>query len=243
MFEHYIYQPFFNILVGLYWTLGQISPEFQDMGIAVILFAVVVKILLFPLTLAGERNEEERRRVVNEVETLKHDFASEPIRLRAEIKRVMHSNFRMVLAATANLLIQLGIILMLYRIFTTGLEGADFYLLYDFMPHPEHINLMFLGKYDLAHTNATLNLLQSVMIFVVEFLIALRSPFPVGRRDVILLQVVLPLGSYLVFLLLPAGKKLFVITSLCFSALYHSFRLFQSWVAKLIERFQPSSTS
>lgn len=241
MFEHYIYQPFFNILVGIYWALGKIGPGFEDMGIAVILFSIVVRVITFPLTIAGERSEEERRKVVAKVEGLKHEYASEPIRLKREVRAVMKSNLRMVLSASANLLIQLMIILMLYRIFTTGLEGADFHLLYDFMPRVTNVNLMFLGKYDLSHTNATLNLYQSLMIFVVEFLIALRSPFPVGRRDVILLQVILPLGSYIVFLALPAGKKVFIITSLIFSAMYHTFRLLQSWARKLMERFTPRS--
>jgi len=239
MFETYIYQPFFNILVGLYWLVGQIGPEFQDMGIAVILFSLVVRLLTFPLTIAGERSEEEKRRIVSQVEKLKTTYSSEPIKLKAEIKKVMRGNLRTVLAASANLLIQLVIILMLYRIFTTGLEGADFHLLYDFMPRINHVNLMFLGKYDLSHTNPTLNLYQSLMIFVVEFLIALRSPFPVGRRDVILLQVILPLGSYIVFMLMPSGKKVFIITSLLFSALYNSFRLLQSWSRKLFARFTP----
>lgn len=241
MFEQYIYQPFFNILVGLYWALGKISPEFEDMGIAVILFALVVKLILFPLTLAGERSEKEKKKIAKQIQELKREYSSEPVKLKSEIKQVMKGNLRTVIATSANLFIYFLLILVLYRIFTTGLEGADFHLLYDFMPRVSHVNLMFLGKFDLSHTNATLNLYQSLMIFVVEFLIALRSPVPVSRRDVILLQVILPVGSYIVFLLMPAGKKIFIITSLAFSALYHTVRLFQSWGRQLLERIQPPS--
>ncbi len=239
MFEHYIYQPFFNILVGLYWLLGRIGPDFADMGLAVILFSLVIRFITFPLTIAGERSDEEKRKIVEKVKDIQHTFAHEPVRQKEEIKRVMRGNFRTVLATTTNLAIQLVIILMLYRIFTTGLEGADFHLLYGFMPVPDHINLMFLGKYDLSHTNSTLNLIQSLMIFIVEFLIALRSPFPVGRRDVILMQVVMPIGSYFIFMFLPAGKKVFIIASLAFSALYSCFRLVQSLVRRVTERFTP----
>jgi YidC/Oxa1 family membrane protein insertase len=239
MFVTYFYQPFFNLLVGIYWLLSKIGPEFADMGIAVIVFAIIVRVLTFPLTVAGERSEEEKRKIVEHVEALKRQYSSEPIRLKIEIKKVIRGNARTVIATTANLAIQLLIILMLYRIFATGLEGRDFHLLYDFMPRIEHVNLLFLGKYDLSHTNATLNLLQSAMIFVVELLIALRSPFPVSRRDVALLQFILPLGSYLIFMALPAGKKVFIIASLCFSAVYHTVRLLQTWSKKLIERFTP----
>lgn len=239
MFEHYIYQPFFNILVGLYLLLGEISPDLMDMGIAVIIFSLVIRVILFPLTLAGERSEEEKRKISAQVLEIKQHYSHEPIRQRAEIKAVMRSNSRSVIATTANLIIQGAIILMLYRIFTTGLEGADFYLLYDFIPQPGHVNLMFLGKYDLSHTNATLNLLQSAMILVVELLIALRAPFTLSKKEKALMQVVLPLGSYVIFMFLPAGKKLFVITSLVFSAIYNTVRLLQDWGNKLVERLTP----
>ncbi len=239
MFEHYIYQPFFNILVGLYEILGRISPDLADMGIAVIIFSIVIQVLLFPLRIAGERSEEEKKKITEQIEEARRVYSHEPIKQRAAIKSIMRSNSRTVIATTVNLLIGVAIIFMLYRIFTTGLEGADFYLLYDFMPHPGHINLMFLGKYDLSHTNATLNLVQSLMIFIVEVLSALRSPFPISRKDKALLQIVLPIGSFLIFMFLPSGKKVFVITSLVFSALYSSFRLLQDWSKRLMDKLTP----
>jgi len=239
MFEHYIYQPFFNILVGLYEILGKISPDLADMGIAVIIFSIIIRIILFPLTIMGERSEEEKRKIVARIEEAKRLYSHEPIRLRTEIKSIMHANVRNIIATTANLAIGLAIIVMLYRIFTTGLEGADFYLLYDFVPNPGTINLMFLGKYDLSHTNATLNIIQSIMIFVVEVLAALRSPFPVSRKDKALLQIFLPIGSFIIFMFLPAGKKIFMITTLAFSALYHVVKLFQEWGNKLVTKYSP----
>lgn len=239
MFEHYIYQPFFNILVGLYEVLGKISPEMADMGIAVIIFSIIVRIIMFPLTIMGERSEEEKRKITTRIEELKRIYSHEPVRLRAEIKLIMRANVKNVIATTTELAIGLAIILMLYRIFTTGLEGADFYLLYDFIPRPDHINLMFLGKYDLSHTNSTLNIIQSIMIFVVEVLSALRSPFPVPRKNKILLQIVLPIGSFIIFMFLPAGKKIFLITSLVWTAVYQSIKLLQEWGNKFMDRFTP----
>ncbi|TXH02997.1 MAG: hypothetical protein E6R05_03515 [Candidatus Moraniibacteriota bacterium] len=239
MFETYIYTPFFNILVGLYALLGALSPDLADMGIAVIIFSIIVRILTFPLTIAGERSEEEKQKIVDKINEAKALYAHEPIKQREAIKSLMRSNLRTVLATTTNIAIQLAIILMLYRIFTTGLEGKDFHLLYGFMPHPEYINLLFLGKYDLSHTNAYLNLIQSVMIFIVEVLVAMRSVVPISRKDKILLQVILPIGSYLIFIFMPAGKKVFIITSLAFSALYNAFRLAQDWGDKLMTKLTP----
>lgn len=242
MFETYIYQPFFNILVGLYWGLEQLSPSLADMGIAVIIFSLLIRLVLFPLTIAGERSEKEKRRVAEQIANIRTTFQNEPIRQKEEVRRVMKSNARMVISTSANMIIQIVIIFMLYRIFSTGLEGRDYHLLYEFMPRIDHVNMMFLGKYDLSHTNSTLNFLQSVMIFIVELLIALRSPLPVGRKEIVMMQFFLPVGSYLIFMALPAGKKVFIITSLAFSAIYNSFRLLQDLGRKLAARFTPPAT-
>lgn len=239
MFEQYIYTPFFNMLVGLYWVLMQISPSLEDMGIAVIIFSLIIRVLLLPLTLASERSEKEKKKIAEEIEKAKAMYPNDAIRRREEVRKVMRANTRIVIATTVNMIIQILIIIILYRIFTTGLEGRDYHLLYSFMPKIDHVNLMFLGKYDLSHTNATLNLIQSVMIFVVELLIALRSVSYVGRKEIVMMQFFLPVGSYLVFMLMPSGKKVFIITSLVFSAVYNSFRLLQDLGRKMSERFKP----
>jgi len=51
----------------------------------------------------------------------------------------------------------------------------------------------------------------------------------VSRRDVIRLQLTLPIVSFLVFMFLPAGKKLFIITTLIFSILFKMYRIISSW--------------
>lgn len=126
MFERYIYQPFFNILVGLYEVLGRIFARVGRYGYCRIIFSIIVQLLLFPLRLAGEKSEEEKMKIVARVDEAKRIYSHEPIRMRAEIKTILRANAKEVIATTANLLIGIAIILMLYRIFTTGLEGANF---------------------------------------------------------------------------------------------------------------------
>lgn len=235
----YFYQPFFNILVGIYWTLSQISPDLTDMGIAVIIFSIIIRVLTLPLTISSERSEEDKSRIVKKVEELKQQYAHEPILLKKKIRETIRASKIIVTSTTINLIIQLGIILMLYRIFTTGLSGEDFYLLYDFMPTIERVNLIFLGKYDLTQPSLHLNLIQSLMIFVVELLIAIRSPVSLSKRDVALMQFIMPLGSFIIFMFLPAGKKLFIITSLAFSAGYLVIKIIKSWGKKLNQKLSP----
>ena len=217
LFVTYIYQPFFNILVGLSWLVGRVFGD-PDMGIAVILFALVVRIILLPLDFAFDRSEDEKLAISNKIKQLQKEYRSDQVRLKQEIKKVMRGNPGPVISETINIAIQVIIILMLYRIFKTGLEGADLHLLYPFMPEIKTpINLLFLNEFDLSQTNNTLNFIQSLLIFAIEGLHMLFSPGPTSRRDFLSLAIIFPIISFIVFMFLPSGKKLFIITTLLFS--------------------------
>jgi membrane protein insertase Oxa1/YidC/SpoIIIJ len=107
---------------------------------------------------------------------------------------------------------------MLYRIFTTGLEGADLHLLYKFMPKIQTpIDLMFLGIYDLSKTNNTLNIIQSLMIAANEAMHLYFSPVKPDRKDFVSLVIIFPIICFVIFMFLPAGKKVYIITSIAFT--------------------------
>jgi len=217
IFTTYFYQPFFNILVGLYWLVGQVLPN-PDMGIAVILFAISVRLILLPIDLAGDRSAEDKYEIAEKIKQLKKDLASDPIRLKAETRRIMRTRPGAIISEIINVAIQVMVILMLYRIFTTGLEGADLHLLYDFMPKIQTpIDLMFLGKYDLSRTNNSLNVLQSLMIAANEAMHLYFSPVKPDKKDFVSLVIIFPIFCFIIFMFLPAGKKVYIITSIAFT--------------------------
>lgn len=223
-FTLYIYQPFFNILVGLYWVTSKVMIE-PDMGIAVIFFAVAVRLILLPIDLVSERSDEDKFKISEKIKFLKKEYSDNPMRLKEEIRKTMRQSPWAIVSEIFSVVIQLTIILVLYRIFTTGLEGADMHLLYSFMPFiKEPINLMFLGKYDLSRTNSTLNLIQSLMIALSEYLHLSLSPIKSSRREIFSLVIIFPVVCFLIFMFLPAGKKVFIIASLAFSILVRLFK-------------------
>ncbi len=218
LFITVIYQPFLNVLVLFYWILGFFTDGKPDMGIAVILLTIFIRLILLPLSIAGDRSEKERREITARVAEIEKVFESDPIRRDAEKRNVLQTNRRVLFAELFNLAIQVSIALMLWKIFASGLGGDDIHLIYSFMPKVElPFNLTFLGSYDLTHTSFTLNAIQSLLIFALETVSLYTSPYPVSRHEVVRLQLVLPVVSFLIFMNLPAGKKLFVITSLIFS--------------------------
>ena len=217
IYTTYFYQPFFNLLIGLYYVVGKLF-ENPDMGITMIFFAVAVRLIFLPIDLYGDRSEEDKLEISEKIKKLKIEFASDPVRQKAETKRIMRTRPGAIISEIINTVFQVVVIFMLYRIFTTGLEGADLHLIYKFMPKiSTPINLMFLGKYDLSHTNTMLNIIQSVMISLNEALHLYFSPIPPSRKDFISLVIIFPIMCFGLFLFLPAGKKVYIITSLTFT--------------------------
>jgi len=224
LFTLVIYQPFFNLLVFIYWLLG-VGPADPDMGVAVIILTLIIRFLMLPLSLAGSKREPERREIEAKVKEVEEMYIDEPIKQKKAIKQVIRKSQTIIWSELVSLGIQIIIILMLYRIFTTGLEGQDFHLLYSFMPELETpFNLLFLNRIDLSQTSFILNFIQSGMIFLFETIAALTSPYPHTRAEVIRLQLTLPLISFFIFMFMPAGKKLFVITALAFSMVVMIFK-------------------
>ena len=218
LFTLLIYQPFFNLLLAIYWLLGQFWVGKPDMGIAVIILTLIIRFLLLPLSLAGDKSEAERRSIAKEVLEIEEEYESDPITMRDKRRQVFKKSRRVVFGEVTSLVIQVSIALMLWRIFGYGLVGKDLHLIYPFMPDIDFpFNLTFLGRFDLSHTSLVLNFIQSFLIFTLETISIYTSPYPPTKGEVVRLQLTLPVISFLIFMGLPAGKKLFVITTLSFS--------------------------
>lgn len=217
LFTEFIYQPFLNVLVLAYWAIGR-TPIGYDMGVAVILLTLFIRFILLPMTLMGHRSEKERREIDAQAKAIKEKFAHDPVQMDREIKKVLRSKPRILIAEGVMFTIQVAISLILWRIFATGLGGEDLHLLYSWVPDvPQPYNLTFLGRFDLTHPDVLLNVVQSLVIFVLEAFALLTSPYPTTRSEVVRVQLTLPILSFIIFAFLPAGKKLFVITTLLFS--------------------------
>lgn len=235
----YLYQPFLNLLVFFYWMLGQ-TPVGYDMGIAVILLTLVIRFLLLPITLASQRSEAERRKIQDTVKEIESHPTATQVEKKEKIRDVLRGSPRILISEAVMFVIQLAIALILWRIFATGLTGEDLHLLYRFMPEvPQPYVLSFLGRFDLTHPDWVLNVVQTVIIFLLETLVVLTSPYPVSRSEVVRVQIVLPVVSFIIFAFLPAGKKLFVITTLLFSIAVILLRILFRWYKRVFPDPEP----
>lgn len=235
LFIKIIYQPFFNLLVALYNSMDFLFPGKADMGICVIIFTVIFRLILLPVSLTSDRSEKDKHALAEKMKEIRAKYKNQPIILKEEMKKLFKSNRRLVGLEVFDIALQVMIILMLWRIFAYGLEGADMHLLYPQIKEPKHINMMFLGKFDLSRPNQKLNLINSFALFAVETLNVYITPFKLTKIE-LLTPIILPIGVYFYMYTMPAGKKLFMISTLCITFCIIVYKKVSYWIWRIREK-------
>lgn len=162
-----LYQPFLNALA----FLVSVVPG-GDVGLAVIILTVLVKILLFPLSQRSIESQAKMSILAPEIDKIKKSGVSqeEQAKQTFELYKKYKTN---PFSGCLLLLIQIPIIFALYYVFYKGIN-FDSGLLYSFVPRPENMNMIFLGILDLSKKS----LILAVLAGLSQYLQARFMPKP-----------------------------------------------------------------
>lgn len=219
IFTVIFYQPILNLLVFLYNTVS-----FQDLGVAIILLTVLIKLILWPFGQKAIKSQKALQDLQPKVEELKKKYADDKVELsRATMDLYKESNIN-PLSSCLPLLIQLPFLFAVYRVFRDGLNNK-LDLVYSFVYKPEVINGMSFGFLDLNKPNIYLAVLAGVAQFVQAKMMMTKQP-PIksdGAKDESMTAIMnkqmlyfMPAITIFIGISLPGGLTLywFVITAL-----------------------------
>ncbi len=141
IFTTFFYAPLYN---GLIFFISIIP--FHNVGVAVILFTLIIKILLFPLSQKAVRTQFEMKRLEPELNALKSAYKDNK-QLQAEKTMELYRERGInPFAGILVMFIQLPVLLALYMIFSkSGLPNLDHTALYSFTRIPDVINITLFG--------------------------------------------------------------------------------------------------
>lgn len=166
-----IYRPLLNALVFIYTTLA-----FHDLGLSIVILTLVVRALLHPTiiqTIRSQRTMAALQPKLKEMQKKYKDDKEEQARQTMALYREMGTH---PLAGCLPVLIQLPILIGLYRVFLKGILLADPALLYSFVPHITSFNSLAFGLIDLTARSIPLAVLAGVSQFAqAKFLPAPQS--------------------------------------------------------------------
>ena len=160
-FHTIIFEPLYNGLVFLI----HITP-FADVGIAVIVFTCIVKLLLFPLSKKAVKTQMAMKAIEPETEKIKNQFKNNREELARQTMALYKKHQVNPFSSFAVILIQIPIILGLYYVFFKGgLPTINTDWLYSFVAAPDKVNMIFLGLLDISKKSIFLALLAGVSQF------------------------------------------------------------------------------
>lgn len=159
-FNTILYQPLFNALVLIY----QYLPG-HDFGIAVIVLTIIIRIVFYPLMVKSIKSQKVLSELQPKIQEIQQKYKTEKEKQAKEMMALYQKEKINPLGGCLPLLLQLPILIALYRVFWTGLEPGAMARLYSFVPDPGVIDPTFLGLLNLAEPFFGLALLAGVAQF------------------------------------------------------------------------------
>lgn len=160
-FNTILYQPLFNALVLLYNYIPG-----NDFGIAIIVLTVFIRLILYPLSAKGIKSQKALAEIQPKIKEIQEKHKEDKEKQTKELMELYKKEKINPFSGCLPLLIQLPIIIALYRVFWGGLDPAKLNLLYDFVSFPGKINSIFLGFLNLANPNIFLAILVGIFQFI-----------------------------------------------------------------------------
>jgi YidC/Oxa1 family membrane protein insertase len=152
-----------------------------DVGIAIILVTIVVKLIIFPLSKKATRTQMIMKRIQPELNKLKEKYKDDRQKQAEKMMEIYRENEINPLSGLGLILIQLPLIFALYWIFFKGgLPDINTLILYPFIPVPDIVNMEFIGLVDMAGKSMILAAAAGITQY---YQISLTLPKIEDRKD------------------------------------------------------------
>jgi len=205
---NYLYIPVFNALIWLYNGYAK-----ENLGYAVIILTVALRVALLPLSIVSERNKMQYKILNEKAEQIRKDFKNDPIAMKEKVRKLLKQYKIKPWAKTLVLGIQALMLVLLYQVFIGGLTRYKLNVLYFWVDKPEIINTRFFG-FELAVRDWHWAAAVGLVLFIEIYLDQRKRKTTRGEQ---LYGIFFPILSFLLLWLLPMVKSIFILTSLAFS--------------------------
>lgn len=148
LFHLILTQPFANILVILYSYI-----TFHDLGFAIIALTILIRLVLYPIFYRGLKGQSLMQKIQPEIQKAQEQNKGNREAQATAVMEIYKKNKVNPFGPFFYLLLQLPILIAVYRLFAAGFNTTTLSQLYSFVPAPTQINTLFLGMMDLSKPN------------------------------------------------------------------------------------------
>ena len=174
-----LYRPIFNLLVFLYNTVS-----FQDIGIAIILVTVIIKLILYPLSVKSIKSQKALQELQPKMEAIKQKHKDNKEQLGRAMMELYKAEKISPMSSCLPLLVQFPFLIAVYQVFQAGFKPESLNLLYGFVQNPGSINPIAFGFLNMAEKNIALAILAGLaQYWASKMLITKKQPAVPGAKD------------------------------------------------------------
>ena len=222
-----LYQPLFNALVLLYEHVSG-----QDFGVAIIILTIIIRVILYPISVKAINSQKNLQKLQPKIEEIQKKYKDDKEKQAKETlglyKREKINPFSGLLLS----LIQIPILIALYKVFWDGLNPSELANLYQFVSNPGHLDPLFIKVIDLSKPNIIMAVLAgAAQYFQSKMLLPKITPKKQGKQAdfsrMMQNQMVyfLPVFTVIILLGLPSALGLYWAASGLFSIAQQYFIL------------------
>lgn len=217
LYNTFIYQPIFNLLIWLF----NVVPG-HDIGVAIILLTILIRLVLYPLTLKSLKSQKSLQDIQPKIKQLQEDLKDNKEALAQAMMKLYKDEKVSPFSSCLPVLIQLPFLIAVYQVFRHGLLSQGFDQLYSFVANPGTINPISFGFLDLSKRSIVLAVASGLAQFwqtrmMMHSQIKIPANQPVdGAKDEKMLSVmnkqmmyVMPAMTVVIGISLPAGLTLY----------------------------------
>jgi YidC/Oxa1 family membrane protein insertase len=169
IYTHFFYTPLFNGLILLYLNL-----PYQDFGLAIVVFVILVRLLLLPVSIHGARTQKRLAELQPHIKELQGKHKEDKEALSRDLMELYKTHKVNPFSGCFPLILQGFFLFALYRIFFNGFGQDSFSALYSFIRQPEFINPVSFGFLDVSQSSKVL----AVFAGISQYFQALWTPQP-----------------------------------------------------------------
>jgi YidC/Oxa1 family membrane protein insertase len=160
MFHTLFYDPIYNLLV-----LVLTYVPLHDIGAAILIVTLIVKLILLPLNLSALRSQYIMKKIEGEMNALKEEQKTSPQEASRKMMELYKREKVNPFASLLVMVIQIPIIYALYRVFSKGLY-SDAASLYSFIHFPANLHTLAFGLFDVTHKNIYIAVLAGLSSYM-----------------------------------------------------------------------------
>ncbi|MFH1713549.1 MAG: YidC/Oxa1 family membrane protein insertase, partial [Candidatus Jacksonbacteria bacterium] len=219
LFNTFLYVPILNLLILIYNIL-----PLKDMGIAIILLTVILKLVLWPLSKQQIEAQKKMKELQPKIAEINKKYKGDAQKRGSETMRLYKENKANPASSCLPILVQLPILWAVFKVFQNGFKPEALDKLYGFIGKPEIIDKFFLNihYFDLSQPNILLTVITAAVQFWQTKMLSTAKPAvdspgakDEGMQAVLNKQMIylMPAITLFIGLKLPSGLMLYWLVS------------------------------